>query len=152
MKYFLTAFIILLFSSGCTTKNAFSKLSLTSEQEMAVEYTQSGRIMDGDKVEAIYSAIYLNSADKSTTRRAEEFYISMYQKNNTYDLNITMNRQKALHAERLPNDNKYSHLLSTQNIWSTNYIVAFENNESNKLNLQIDIDQFSSGPLSFSKD
>lgn len=152
MKYFLTAFIILLFSSGCTTKNAFSKLSLTPEQEMAVEYTQSGRIMNGDKVEAIYSAIYLNSADRSTSRTAEEFYISMYQKDNTHDLNITMNNQKALHAERLSNDNKYSNFLSTQNIWSTNYIVAFENNESKKLNLQIDIGQFSSGELSYSKD
>ena len=152
MKFFLTALIVVLFNSGCTTKNAFTKLNLTHEQKRAVEHIQNGKIMNGTSVEAIYSVMYLNGADKNIQRTDNEFYIALYRKNDTLDLNITMNEQAALDIEKVASDNEYSDLLSTQYIWSRNYKVTFENNGTKNISLQIGTGPFLSAPLMFVKD
>lgn len=153
MKYFLTALIITILVSGCATRNAFSKLDISQEQEIATEQTRSGKIMNKDKVDGIFSAIYLNNVYGKTDAKTNNFYISMYLKNKNNDLNITMNNERPLKIKKLEEENNFSHLLPMKTSWTSNYVLAFENNESlSTLTLQIDNGQSSSGPLSYSKD
>lgn len=152
MKIILSVLIIGILTTGCTTRNAFSKLDITKEQEAAIENTRSGKITSSKQLEGIYSAIYLNNVYQNEEAKHYNFYISMYLKNKTNDLNITLNKQEAVLLKKLPEKNKYAELLGLKVPWTNNYFVSFkrdENNESAKLILQIDNDQFSSGQLTY---
>ncbi|MDQ7045856.1 MAG: hypothetical protein Q9M32_08090 [Sulfurimonas sp.] len=155
MKIISSALVISILFSGCATRNAFSKLDISKEQEAAIENTKSGKIIFDKKVEGIYSAVYLNNVYENTDKTNNYFYISLYLKNKNNYLNITLNGEKAIDRRELAQENKYSHLVSLNTQWTSNYLLRFknnENNESTKLILQIDNGPSSSGPLSYSKD
>ena len=149
MRIFLTTLFIIILSSGCATRNAFSKLDIEKEQEEAIEHTRSGKITYEDKIAGIYSVVFLNNVYEEMDEETNQFYISMYLKNKNTDLNITLNQVKPRHFIRLEEENEYSHLLGMKTDWTDNYIVVFENNNTTSPILKIDSDQFSSGLLNF---
>lgn len=152
MKILLLGLLTTLFISGCATKNAFSKLNMGREQEVAVENTRYSKIMSEDNVGGIFSAVYLNNIYKDMNQKTQNFYISIYTKKSDRNLDIKLNGQKPLRIVKLPNSNKYSHLLTTDNEWRRNYEVTFTKTKNLNINLSIDSDQFSSGLLKYSKD
>ena len=152
MKIFFTILTITILLTGCATRNAFSKLEITEEQEKAIENTISGKLESQNIVGGVFSAIYLNNVILKTDNDNINFYISIYLKNQSTDLNITSNEQSPLEIVKLSQTNEYSHLLHTKSEWTKNYIVSFENNESAGINLLIESGQFSSGQLNYVKD
>ncbi len=155
MKYFLTSLAIVFLFTGCTTRNAFSELNITTEQEMAIENTLSWKIVSSDKVEGVFSAIYLNNIYKNIDKNTNIFYISMYLKTQDQNFSVTLNEQVLQDIVILDKNNKYKKLLSIENDWRNDYLVSFkndENNNSNQLILKIDSGPFSSGPLNYLKD
>ncbi|MDQ7061511.1 MAG: hypothetical protein Q9M43_10430 [Sulfurimonas sp.] len=95
MKIISSALVISILFSGCATRNAFSKLDISKEQEAAIENTKSGKIIFDKKVEGIYSAVYLNNVYENTDKTNNYFYISLYLKNKNNYLNITLNGEKS---------------------------------------------------------
>jgi hypothetical protein len=152
MKFFLFALITLILSSGCATKNAFTKLGLDDSQEKAIENTRCAKIISDDVVGGIFSAIYLNNIYKEIDDAHTLFYISIYIKEKSNDFNVTLNNELPVNIKKLSHINKYSHLLSSKNEWNQNYLVTFKNPVDSKLNLLIDSGQYSSGLLSYSKE
>ena len=152
MKFFLFALITLILSSGCATKNAFTKLGLDDSQEKAIENTRCAKIISDDVVGGIFSAIYLNNIYKEIDDAHTLFYISIYIKEKSNDFNVTLNNELPVNIKKLSHINKYSHLLSSKNEWNQNYLVTFKNPVDSKLNLLIDSGQYSSGPLSYLRD
>ena len=152
MKIFLLGAVATLLLSGCASKNAFSKLQMEPEQEKAVENTRSAKIISQDKVGGIFSAIYLNNIYNEIDKNTHFFYISTYLKEGNSDLLVLLNDERPLSTKKLPSSNKYSHLLDTNNKWTTNHLVTFTDTKSQDLNLSIGSGQFSSGLLKYSKD
>ena len=152
MKIFLFSFILTILISGCTTKNAFSKLEMSKDQEKAVENTRSAKMIEGENIGGIFSAIYLNNIYKNINKESKLFYISIFMKEKNSSINATLNNNKAIHSEKLPHTNKYSHLLPITNTWTQNYLVTFTDTQSKDINLSIDSGPFSSGLLSFQED
>jgi hypothetical protein len=152
LKILLLGLATTLFISGCATKNAFSKLNMGTEQEVAVENTRCAKLITEDSVGGIFSAVYLNNIYKDMDQKTQNFYISTYIKKSDIDLDIKLNGKKPLTITKLPSLNKYSHLLSTSNEWTKNYEVIFMKTKSSNINLSIDSGQFSSGLLKYSKD
>ncbi|MBC8237658.1 MAG: hypothetical protein H8E76_05455 [Helicobacteraceae bacterium] len=152
MKTFLFALITLIFISGCATKNAFTKLGLEDSEQKAIENTRCAKVISGDIVGGIFSAIYLNNIYEDINKEHKMFYISMYLKEKSDNFNVTLNNEKPIQIKKLPDFNKYSHLLPSKNKWTQNYLVTFKSAPNSDLNLSIDSGQYSSGPLSYSKD
>ncbi len=152
MKHFFTILTITIFLSGCATKNAFIKLEVTDLQEIAIENTVSGKIVAGEKVGGIFSAMYLNNIYPSLSKSSNIFYISVFLKNKSEDLNITSNTNKPLRIKELPHANKFNHLLPIKNEWTTDYLVTFKNVKSDNITLSIESGQFSSGLLNYTRD
>ena len=152
MNFFLFALITLILSSGCATKNAFTKLGLEDSQEKAIENTRCAKIISEDVVGGIFSAIYLNNIYKDINKEYKVFYISIYIKEKSDSFNVTLNSESPIKSEKLPNFNKYSHLLPSKNKWTQNYLVTFASTPNSAINLSIDSGQYSSGLLSYSED
>ena len=152
MKFLLFTLITLILSSGCATKNAFTKLGLEESEEKAIENTRCAKIVSKDVVGGIFSAIYLNNIYQELEKEHALFYISIYIKEKGNDFNVTLNDELPVNIKKLSQINKYSHLLSNKNEWNQNYLVTFKNPVDSKLNLLIDSGQYSSGPLSYLRD
>ena len=152
MKFFLFALIALIFSSGCATKNAFTKLGLENNQEKAIENTRCAKIISGDVVGGIFSAIYLNNIYENINKEHKVFYISLYIKEKSDSFNVTLNNESPIKTQKLPSINEYSDLLPNKNQWIQNYLVIFKSTPDSELNLSIDSGQYSSGLLKYSKD
>ncbi len=153
MKTFFTIITLLVFINGCATKNAFSKFNITKEQEYSLENTRNGKIIDGEKVIGIYSVVYLNNIINTESKnQTEKFYISIYSKDKSIEPTILLNNLKSKNIKEYAKVNEFSYLLTMQNDWNKNYLISFDNSSKEKLNLSIDIGQFSSGQLNFLKD
>lgn len=150
MRIFFTIFTILILLSGCATKNAFTKLDLTKEQEFALENTRTGKLAFNEKVGGVFSAIYMNNVTSKINTNYINFYISVYLKNQSKDLKITMNQQNPLEIRELPYKNEFSNLLPIKSEWTKSYMVSFKKDAT--VNLLIESGQFSSGQLSYLKD
>lgn len=161
MKYFflLTTFVLLF--SGCSHNNAFSKFNMTKEQELSISSLQSSKIKLGEKVDGVFSAIYLNEVYPDAFNQNEYFYIyvylkdkkKMYNPNSLDDIELVLklNGKTPIKVKQLPNENQFSHLTSTKSKWNRYYLVAFKE-LGKKLNLVLESGQSSSAVLKYQKD
>lgn len=151
MKYFLTSLIIMLLFSSCATKSAFSKFKMDEKQELSASSLQSSKISSKDGVDGVFSAIYLNEIYPETFKEYESFYVYLYLKREKPEFTIKLNGELPLNMEQLPHDNKFAHLVSTDNDWNKYYIVTFEKADSNAtaLNLVVQSGDSSSAILNF---
>ncbi len=152
MNFLYIALTITILTSGCATKNAFTKLGISPEQELAIENTRAGKIRKDLHVEGVYSAINLNAVYPDMSKEKVNFYISIYIKDKQDELHVTLNGEEPLSITSLERDNRFSHLQGIENNWIDNYLLSFDNNESAGLNLLIESGQFSSGLLNFPKE
>ncbi len=162
MKSFFITVNILLMLSGCATKNAFSKFDMTSEQELSASSLQTSKIISGNKVEGVLSAIYLNEIYPKSFNQNEYFFIWLYLKNkkemynpnllDDIDLVLKLNSKLPIKIKQLPHANQFSHLVSMKNRWSNYYLVAFEKEEDKTLSLVLESGQSSSAELRYQKD
>lgn len=152
MKYFLISLIVSVLITGCATRNAFSMLEITPDQELAVENTRSGQIRVDKKVSGVFSAIYLNNVYPNMKEDTNLFYVSVYTKKKNSDVNITMNGNSPVDIREILYETKLNSLLPIKTAWTKNYLVSFENIVSAGITLTIENGQYSSGPLTYSKD
>lgn len=153
MNIFFIGTITILLFSGCATKNAFTKLKIDADQEKSIENTRSSKLTSENEVGGIFSAVYLNNIYTALDSRKQLFYISIFRKDTTAPLKLSLNRVKPLEIKELPTSSKYVRLLKKNNQWTKNYLVSFEvSTTTTDLNLSIDSGRFSSGSLRYLKD
>jgi len=162
MKYILTILTFWLLFMGCADKNAFSKFNMQKDQELSAASLQGSKIKMGENVEGIFSAIYLNKVYPNVYTHNEYFYVYLYLKDekkmhdtNTLDdikLTMKLNGRLPIKIKKLDAKNKFSHLASVESEWMRYYLVAFEKEEENAINLVLETDQSSSDVLEYQKD
>ncbi|MFA6191847.1 MAG: hypothetical protein WC665_05795 [Sulfurimonas sp.] len=154
MKIFFTSLVFILLFSACADKTAFSRFEMKGEQELAVSSLQSSKVVSGEIVEGVFSAIYLNSIYPDIASKYETFYIFLYLKKGKEDFIVKLNGKMPLKIEKLSHVNKFSHLASTENEWNSYYLVTFEKDSqnSNQLNLVLESGLSSSAALMYQKD
>lgn len=161
MKYILLTLTFLLLFTGCADKNAFSKFNMQEDQELSATSLQGSKIKMGEDVEGIFSAIYLNNVYPNIYTLNEYFYVYLYLKEEKkmYDTNslddikltIKLNGKLPMKIKKLDAKNKFSHLASVHSEWKRYYLVAFEKEEKNTINLVLETDQSSSDALTYQK-
>ncbi len=160
MKYFFLSINFILLFAGCSHNNAFTQFKMTKEQELSISSLQSSKITLDEKVDGVFSAIYLNKVYPDAFNQNEYFYIYIYLKDakKMYDPNslddielvVKLNGKTPIKIKNLPSENQFSHLISTKSKWNRYYIVAFKESEK-KLNLVLENGNSSSAILMYQK-
>lgn len=154
MKIFLISLTFILIFSSCADKTAFSRFEMSKEQELTASNLQSSKIMSGERVDGIFSAIYLNEIYPSSIYERESFYVSLYLKQDRENFKIRLNGKLPLSIEKLPHANEFSHLASVENEWYSYYLVIFEKEAQprDRLSLQLESGLSSGAVLTYQKD
>jgi len=151
MKTFLITILFMFTFEGCSTKNAFSSFKITPEQEKSEDNIQSSKIKNGEIVDGLVTAIYLNQVVPETYQENEYFYIYLYTKHDNDNIKFLLNENAPLKVEELESDNMFTHLTSFKAEWSRYYLVAFKVEDTN-LSFSVKNAQFSSNKLIFEKE
>ena len=154
MKYFLITLTFLLFMSGCSYQNAFSKFNMTKEEELLAANTQSSKIESKEKIEGVFTAIYLNNVYKESFTKDENFLIAVYMKDpeTTYDFKLNKHPSLTMKKiKKLEEFNEFTTLMKTKEKWNEYYLVVFESMEK-ELHLSIEKESSFSSELLYLKD
>jgi hypothetical protein len=162
MKKISTFLIVLLFFSGCSRKNAFDEFKMQKAQELSISSLQNSKILTkSGEINGIFSAIYLNEVYPEKFNGDEYFFVYFYTKDNNnkmYNpkdeiesaLNIKLNSKLPIKILKLPEENRFSHLVDIKNSWNRYYLVAFK--KSDLLNLTLENGEASSGVIKYKKE
>jgi hypothetical protein len=150
MKSILILTTLILIFSGCSHKNAFSNFEMTQKQELGASSLQNSKVKAGERVDGIFSAIYLNEVYPELFNQNEYFYIFYYLKNEE-NSRVKLNGFLPLKIKKLERENQFSHLIEVQNRWTQYYLVSFDKQDNN-LSLVFENGQSSSDTLIYQKD
>jgi len=161
MKYILIILTITLSLTSCADKNAFDKFNMQQDQELSADSLQSSKVKNGKNIEGLISAVYLNHVYPNIYNEHEYFYIYIYQKDkkemynpntqNEIELTIKLNSKLPLKVKKLSSKNKFSHLTSAKSKWQRYFLIAFDKDDKDILNLVLESGQSSSDALSYQK-
>ena len=154
MKYFLITLTFLLFLSGCSYQNAFSKFNMSKEEELLAANTQSSKIESKEKIKGVFTAIYLNNVYPDSFNQGENFLIAVYMKDPESDYSFKLNNQIASSVkkiEKLKEFQEFTALMKTKEKWNEYYLVYFEG-AAKELHLSIEKENFFSSELLYLKD
>lgn len=162
MKLSTILFTSLLFLSGCSHQNAFSKFELPADKETAMASLQSSKIEYNDQISGVVSAIYLNDVYPTSYNGKEYFLLYFYLKEGDKELfdptllehrelEVYLNQNRALKIKELPYNNSLSHLSGSQSKWSRYYLVAFQEQDNNILSLVLKNGKYISQSIIFRK-
>lgn len=154
MKIFLISLTFMLLFSSCADKTAFSRFEMSEEQELTASSLQSSKIVSGERVDGIFSAIYLNEIYSNGMCEYESFYVSLFLKQDRENFKIKLNGKLPLSVEKLPHANKFSHLALVENEWNSYYLVTFEKEtqKRDRFSLQLESGLSSRAVLTYQKD
>lgn len=161
MKTFFLILTLLIFFVGCSDKNAFNKFKMSKAQELSLSSLQSSKIISKTgAVEGVFSVIYLNEIYPESFSTDEYFFVyifmkeakELYNPNNPTDsdLKIKLNSKLPIKLQKLPRENKFSHLVSIKSDWNKYYLITFS--KEDKINLVLENGQSSSAVLKYQKD
>lgn len=161
MKSLIAIFTFLILFSGCSRNNAFSEFNMDKKQELSISSLKSSKIISQNgEIDGIFSAIYLNEVYPESFNGDEYFFIFMFVKNSKdryvgekYELiekSLKLNAKSPIKIQELPENNKFSHLVSSKSDWNSYYLVAFK--QDSTINLVFETDQSSSAVLTYQKD
>jgi len=151
MKTFVIIMIFTLSFLSCSQQNAFSNFSITPVQEKSEENIQSAKISNGDNIDGIVTAVYLNKIFPQRFHTQEYFYLYMYSKRKVKNINFMLNNHKAVTFKELNARNEFTQLTSFNAPWSKYYLVAFPKQDGN-LSLRVEYFDFSSKDIVFPKE
>jgi len=150
MKTFLITILFMFVFNACSTKNAFSSFKITPAQEKSEDNVQSSKIIDGETIDGLVTAIYLNKVVPKTYKENEYFYVYLYTKHNN-NIKFLLNGNEALKVEELEPQNMFTYLTSFNAEWSRYYLVAFKAEDAN-LSFSVRNEHFYSNKLIFEKE
>lgn len=161
MKTFLIILTFLIFFTGCSKKNAFFEFKMNKIQELSVSSLQTSKITSkSGEVTGVFSAIYLNEIYPESFYGDEYFFVfffikdakEMYDPKNPTDtdLRLKLNSKLPIKIQKLPEENRFSHLVDIKSDWNGYYIVAFE--KADEIGLVLESGQSSSAVIKYKKD
>lgn len=142
MKVIIFSSILLLFISCTRVKEVFSKDYL---YESILENTQKRDLIQSFETKATINATYLNNLDLDLDKSVENFLISLYITNDfkkQYALknkfiNILLNKKEKLTSKELNKNSKLLKTIDILNPWAKYFLVSFETQDTNELDLTI---------------
>lgn len=158
MYKILFLLIISLFFVSCSEKNnAFKYFDKDDVETKGVQYTKKTDILKGNEVDVIFLATYLNKIDKNLSENEDLFLVSVYFTNkDSQDIfennfSFSLNGMESISIEKVEKDNQNFKSLMLKNSWGNYYLVKFNSQNINTLNLILKDQTTNSTQLNFEK-
>ena len=158
MYKILFLLIISLFFVSCSEKNnAFKYFDKDDVETKGVQYTKKTDILKENEVDVIFWATYLNKIDKNLSENEDLFLISVYFTNkDSQDIfennfSFSLNGMESISIEKVEKDNQNFKSLMLKNSWGNYYLVKFNSQNINTLNLILKDQTTNSAQLNFEK-
>jgi hypothetical protein len=146
-KAYIVLFLFIIFFSACTQKSAFSVFEEIGSSKIGIDYTKIEHINYKNESRAIINATYLNSLNLDNLDKTfENFLVGIYisednideSKNymNNPDYNLTLNLKSYKKIAVLDSNNFLYKKIPLLNPYARYYLVSFEKNGSDNLNLE----------------
>ena len=158
-KILFLIFISLFFISCSSKNNAFKYFEKDEVETKGVQYTKKTDILiNGNEVDVIFWATYLNKIDKKISDTNEElFLVSVYFTNkesqdifeNNYS--FLLNGIEPTSLEKVEKDNENFKSLMLKNNWGKYYLVKFTSQDVYTLTIQLKDKGSNSALLNFEK-
>lgn len=158
-KILFLIFISLFFVSCSSKNNAFKYFEKDEVETKGVQYTKKTDILiNGNEVDVIFWATYLNKIDKKISDTNEElFLVSVYFTNkesqdifeNNYS--FSLNGIEPTSLEKVEKDNENFKSLMLKNNWGKYYLVKFTSQDVYNLTIQLKDKGSNSALLNFEK-
>ena len=158
-KILFLIFISLFFVSCSSKNNAFKYFEKDEVETKGVQYTKKTDILiNGNEVDVIFWATYLNKIDKKISDTNEElFLVSVYFTNkesqdifeNNYS--FLLNGIEPTSLEKVEKDNENFKSLMLKNNWGKYYLVKFASQDVYTLTIQLKDQGSNSALLNFEK-
>ena len=158
-KILFLIFISLFFVSCSSKNNAFKYFEKDEVETKGVQYTKKTDILiNGNEVDVIFWATYLNKIDKKISDTNEElFLVSVYFTNkesqdifeNNYS--FLLNGIEPTSVEKVEKDNENFKSLMLKNNWGKYYLVKFTSQDVYTLTIQLKDKGSNSALLNFEK-
>lgn len=158
-KILFLIFISLFFVSCSSKNNAFKYFEKDEVETKGVQYTKKTDILiNGNEVDVIFWATYLNKIDKKISDTNEElFLVSVYFTNkesqdifeNNYS--FLLNGIEPTSLEKVEKDNENFKSLMLKNNWGKYYLVKFASQDVYNLTIQLKDKGSNSALLNFEK-
>ena len=158
-KILFLIFISLFFVSCSSKNNAFKYFEKDEVETKGVQYTKKTDILiNGNEVDVIFWATYLNKIDKKISDTNEElFLVSVYFTNkesqdifeNNYS--FLLNGIEPTSLEKVEKDNENFKSLMLKNNWGKYYLVKFTSQDVYTLTIQLKDQGSNSALLNFEK-
>jgi|SRR6218665_3626781 hypothetical protein len=158
-KILFLIFISLFFVSCSSKNNAFKYFEKDEVETKGVQYTKKTDILiNGNEVDVIFWATYLNKIDKKISDTNEElFLVSVYFTNkesqdifeNNYS--FLLNGIEPTSLEKVEKDNENFKSLMLKNNWGKYYLVKFTSQDVYTLTIQLKDKGSNSALLNFEK-
>lgn len=158
-KILFLIFISLFFVSCSSKNNAFKYFEKDEVETKGVQYTKKTDILiNGNEVDVIFWATYLNKIDKKISDTNEElFLVSVYFTNkesqdifeNNYS--FLLNGIEPTSFEKVEKDNENFKSLMLKNNWGKYYLVKFASQDVYNLTIQLKDKGSNSALLNFEK-
>ena len=158
-KILFLIFISLFFVSCSSKNNAFKYFEKDEVETKGVQYTKKTDILiNGNEVDVIFWATYLNKIDKKISDTNEElFLVSVYFTNkesqdifeNNYS--FLLNGIEPTSLEKVEKDNENFKSLMLKNNWGKYYLVKFASQDVYTLTIQLKDKGSNSALLNFEK-
>lgn len=158
-KILFLIFISLFFVSCSSKNNAFKYFEKDEIETKGVQYTKKTDILvNGNEVDVIFWATYLNKIDKKISDTNEElFLVSVYFTNKeTQDIfennySFLLNGIEPTSLEKVEKDNENFKGLMLKNNWGKYYLVKFTSQDVYTLTIQLKDKGSNSALLNFEK-
>ena len=158
-KILFLIFISLFFVSCSSKNNAFKYFEKDEVETKGVQYTKKTDILiNGNEVDVIFWATYLNKIDKKISDTNEElFLVSVYFTNKeSQDLfennySFLLNGIEPTSLEKVEKDNENFKSLMLKNNWGKYYLVKFTSQDVYTLTIQLKDKGSNSALLNFEK-
>ncbi len=158
-KILFLIFISLFFISCSSKNNAFKYFEKDEVETKGVQYTKKTDILiNGNEVDVIFWATYLNKIDKKISDTNEElFLVSVYFTNKeSQDLfennySFLLNGIEPTSLEKVEKDNENFKSLMLKNNWGKYYLVKFASQDVYTLTIQLKDQGSNSALLNFEK-
>ena len=158
-KILFLIFISLFFVSCSSKNNAFKYFEKDEVETKGVQYTKKTDILiNGNEVDVIFWATYLNKVDKKISDTNEElFLVSVYFTNkesqdifeNKYS--FLLNEIEPISVEKVEKDSENFKSLMLKNNWGKYYLVKFTSQDVYNLTIKLKDQGSNSALLNFEK-
>ena len=162
MRSLLFAIFALALFTGCSNTTAFDFFKKDAAYEKAIDNLQTGTIVKSFETEVILSTIYLNRVYPEKYNDGEYFFVAIYLRDdvrlyfksglNNKKYTFTCNGRKPQETKMLQKDDELRLLMPITNEWNRYYLVKFKKQESKKLTLLLENDQYGSVVLAYRKE